>query len=438
MRAAIRRRGNGEDANIRQARQLPGQHWLTKTPCAIVKLIPVVEVSAGGGRLGTASCLDCGRPPARAQGAVAGNGLRCETSAMSDTSVQTRAGLWTAPGTLARPRADGRLECLACAHRCALGEKQTGRCGVRHREGDRLLVPAGYVAARHVRAIETNTVYHVLPGVPALTFGMYGCDLACPYCQNARISQALRDGGEVAPTPITAGALVDEAVAAGCGAVCAAYNEPMIAAEWVRSVFTAARARGLATVVVSDGNTTPEALAYLRPATDVYRVDLKAFTETQYARLGGRLSTVLEAIGTARALGYWVEVVTLVVPGFNDDLAGLRALARALAGIDPGMPWHLNAFQPRYRWRDRPPQSAPLLMAAAGSAYARGLRHVYVGNLTHAAPAFEQTRCPACHAVVITRQNYRVLDTRLVDGRCPDCGSAVGGLWARPARVAAA
>jgi len=225
-------------------------------------------------------------------------------------------------------------------------------------------------------------------------------------------------------------------VAAGCGALCAAYNEPMIAAEWVRTIFTAARARGLLTVLVSDGNTTPEALAYLRPAADVYRVDLKAFTEAQYAQLGGRLATVLEAIGTARALGYWVEVVTLVVPGFNDDLAGLRALARTLAGIDSGIPWHLNAFQPRYRWRDRPPQPAPLLVAAAGSAYARGLRHVYVGNLSGS--AFEHTRCPACHAVLVTRQNYQVLDARLVDGHCPDCGAAVGGLWARPAHAVAA
>ena len=347
-----------------------------------------------------------------------------------------RAALWTAPGALARPRADGRLECLACAHGCLLGDGQTGRCGVRHRDGDRLLVPFGYVAARHVRPIETNTVYHVLPGVPALTFGMYGCDLACPYCQNARISQALRDGGDVDPTPMTAGTLVDEAEAAGCRAVCAAYNEPMIAAEWVRAVFTAARARGLVTVVVSDGNTTAEALAYLRPATDVYRVDLKGFTEPQYAQLGGRLGTVLDAIGTARALGYWVEVVTLVVPGFNDDLAGLRGLARTLVAIDPEMPWHLNAFQPRYRWRDRPPPSPALLLTAAGSAYARGLRHVYVGNLSDRTSALEQTRCPACHAGLVTRQNYRVLDVRLVDGRCPGCRTAVAGLWAAPARAA--
>ena len=129
--------------------------------------------------------------------------------------------------------------------------------------------------------------------------------IACPYCQNARISQALRDGGAVVPKWIVADALADQAVAARCSAVCAAYNEPMIAGEWVRAVFAAARARGLTTVVVSDGNTTDEALAYLRPVTDVYRVDLKGFTDAQYVELGGRLAPVLDAIGTARALGYW-------------------------------------------------------------------------------------------------------------------------------------
>ena len=337
--------------------------------------------------------------------------------------------LLTAPGTLGHVRADGRLECVACAHRCALGDGQTGRCGVRHREHDRLLVPFGYVAARRIRPIETNTVYHVVPGARALTFGMYGCDLACPYCHNARISQALRDGRDIAPTPIAAGALVDEAVAAGCDAVAAAYNEPMIAAEWVHAVFAIARGRGLATVVVSDGNTTPEALTYLRPVTDVYRVDLKGFTAGQYAQLGGRLTTVVDAIGAARALGYWVEVVTLVVPGFNDDLAGLRGLARTLVAIDASMPWHLNAFQPRYRWRDRPPPSAGLLAAAAGSAYARGLRHVYVGNVGDRFAALQHTRCPACQALLVTRQDYRALEVRLVDGTCPECGTPVGGVW---------
>jgi pyruvate formate lyase activating enzyme len=335
----------------------------------------------------------------------------------------------TAPADLVTTRPDGRLECSACAHRCALHDGTAGLCGVRWRDGHILRVPEGYVAARRIRTVETNTVYHVLPGAQALIFGMFGCDLRCPYCHNWRVSQAAREEVPLLPDRVSAEALVDEAVAAGCSVLAAAYNEPMIAAEWVRAVFAEARARGLVTVIVSDGNTTPEALAYLRPVTQVYRVDLKAFTDEQYAVLGGRLGIVLEAITHARQLGYWVEVVTLVVPGFNDDPGGLRALASHLAALDVDIPWHLNAFYPRYRWNDRPRQGAGLLVTVAGAAYAKGLRYVYVGNLGGGTAPLSHTRCPECHRIVVSRRDYRTLGVDLVDGRCPDCATPVAGLW---------
>lgn len=335
---------------------------------------------------------------------------------------------YLADGALWR-REDERLECTACAHRCRLTEGATGACGVRVHQAGRLRVPFGYVAARRIRPVETNTIYHVVPGALALTFGMYGCDLRCPYCHNARLSQAPRTPTErLEPAPTTAAALVDEAVAAGCQAVCAAYNEPMITAEWAHAIFAEAHHRGLRTALISDGHTTPEALAYMRPVTDVYRVDLKGFDEAQYAQLGGRLAPVLDAIAMARRLGYWVEVVTLVTPHFNDDLRGLRGMARWLADLDPDMPWHLNAFQPRYRWRDRPPQSAGLLVSAAGAAYARGLRHVYVGNV--ALTELSHTRCPTCRAVLVERSQYRTIALRLRGDACPACGTTVPGVWA--------
>jgi pyruvate formate lyase activating enzyme len=324
----------------------------------------------------------------------------------------------------------GVFRCVACAHRCVLEGARTGACGVRRSEDGRGLVPFGYVARRYVRDVETNTVYHVLPGAKALTFGMYGCDLRCPYCHNHRLSQALREdvAGE-APVTISAAALVGEAVAAGCRVICAAYNEPMIAAEWVRAVFTEARARGLVTVVVSDGHTTEEALAFMRPVTDVFRVDLKGFSAEQYKALGGRLEPVLAGIAEARRLGYWVEVVTLVVPGFNDDRAGLRDLAKRLAAVDPDVPWHLNAFQPRYKMTDRPPMHPELLVTIAGTAYARGLRFVYVGNATDTFSELEHTRCPSCHAVVIERRNYATTKVLLEDGACPSCKTTLPGLF---------
>jgi pyruvate formate lyase activating enzyme len=347
-------------------------------------------------------------------------------------TARPRLALPTAPASLVRALGDGRLECQACAHRCALRHGDTGLCGVRYRRGDVVEAPFGYVAARHVRAIETNTVYHVRPGVLALTFGMYGCDLRCPYCQNWRISQAFREHVPVAPMLVTPAALVATALAAGCQALCAAYNEPMIAAEWVHAVFREARAAGLTTGLVSDGNTTDDALRLLAPVTDFYRVDLKAFTEAQYAVLGGRLATVLDAIGRARALGYWVEVVTLVVPGFNDDLHGLRGLADALAGIDRDIPWHLNAFYPRYQWRDRPAPGPGRLVSAAGSAYAKGLRYVYVGNLADRVTQLSHTRCAGCQRVVVGRHDYRALTVAVVDGRCPDCATTIPGVWTGP------
>src|SRR5689334_5610741 len=206
----------------------------------------------------------------------------------------------TAPGELFVATGD-RLECTACAHRCILKEGARGICRVRFNREGALRVPWGYVARKYVRAVETNTVFHVRPGARSLTFGMYGCDLRCPYCHNWRVSQALREGAEgESPLDATADAIADEAVASGCEVVCAAYNEPMISAEWTRAVFAAAKARGLTTALISDGNATPEALAYMRPVTDAYRVDLKGFDKEQYKTLGGRLEPVLGAIAEAR------------------------------------------------------------------------------------------------------------------------------------------
>jgi len=336
----------------------------------------------------------------------------------------------TVPAALARADGDA-IRCDACAHRCVVTEGRAGACGVRFVEGGVLRAPHGYVARAYVRPIETNTVYHVRPGALALTFGTYGCDLRCPYCHNARVSQALREPSEGEhPIDVTADAIAERAVRDGCAAVCAAYNEPMIAAEWVRDVFAACKARGLVTVVVTDGHSTREAMDLVRPVTDVFRVDLKAHDESQYRALGGRMAPVLESVERARALGFWVEVVTLVVPHFNDAERGVRALAETLARIDPAMPWHLNAFQPRYKMLDRPRTNAALLTSMAGIAYARGMKFVYVGNVHDAMPHLEHTRCPACARVLVERADYRATAVHLERGACPDCGCAIEGLWA--------
>jgi pyruvate formate lyase activating enzyme len=337
----------------------------------------------------------------------------------------------TARGELVEPGPEaGYLRCTACAHRCVVAEGRAGACGVRFERRGELRVPFGYVARHYVRSVETNTIFHVRPGAKSLTFGMFGCDLRCPYCQNWKVSQALREPGLTGePIDISAAELVRQAASAGCEVIASAYNEPMITAEWARAVFTEAKAQGLATALISDGNTTPEALAYMRPSADVFRVDLKGYSAEQYRALGGRLEPVLSGIREARRLGYWVEVVTLVVPGFNDDPAGLRKLGDELASIDPDIPWHINAFYPRYRMSDRPATDPAFLVNIAGTAYARGMRYVYVSNMADRLRELSHTRCPACHEVVVRRFNYATEEVRLREGACPACSSPVPGLW---------
>ncbi|WP_437635709.1 radical SAM protein [Sorangium sp. So ce854] len=337
----------------------------------------------------------------------------------------------TAPGALyERGPEEGYLRCTACAHRCVLAPGRAGACGIRFEQDGELRVPFGYVARHYVRSVETNTIFHVRPGARSLTFGMFGCDLRCPYCQNWKVSQALREpGSDGEPIDISAADLVEVAVAAGCEVLASAYNEPMITAEWARAVFTEARRRGLVTALISDGNTTPEALEYMRPVADVFRVDLKGWSADQYRTLGGRVEPVLAAIGEARRLGYWVEVVTLVVPGFNDKADGLRALGAEIARVDPDIPWHLNAFYPRYKMRDRAMSDPAFLVDVAGVAYARGMKYVYVSNMADRVRELSHTRCPGCYEVVVRRFNYETQEVLLSGGACPSCGTRVPGLW---------
>lgn len=351
---------------------------------------------------------------------------------MESKSLRTLLEARTAASALHQVQSDGIVRCAACAHRCALGDSETGICGVRFNRRGELRVPFGYVARRYVRPVETNTIYHVMPGAKSLTFGMYGCDLKCPYCQNWNVSQALREGldNEV-PTDISAPELVADAIARGCRVICAAFNEPLITPEWISQIFAEAKAHRLVTAVITDGNTTPETLAFMRPVTDVYRVDLKALSLDQYRILGAKAATVFDGIREARRLGYWIELVTLVVPGFNDDPSGLRAMAREVAAIDPAIPWHLNAFFPRYKMRNRTRTPAIALFAAAGSAMARGIRYVYAGNLPELRE-MSHTRCAKCHATLVVRADYSTVENRIANGACPGCGEAIPGIWSPP------
>ena len=134
--------------------------------------------------------------------------------------------------------------------------------------------------------------------------------------------------------------------------VASSYNEPLITSEWAVDVFKVAKARGLRCAYISNGNGTPQVLDFIRPHVDAYKVDLKTFSDKNYRQLGGVLENVTSTIKMLKERGFWVEIVTLVVPSFSDDPDDLKRMADFLAGVDPLMPWHMTAFHPDYKMTD--------------------------------------------------------------------------------------
>jgi pyruvate formate lyase activating enzyme len=339
----------------------------------------------------------------------------------------------TRPAELSVPQADGAVRCLACAHRCLVRPGRRGVCQVRFNDGGVLRAPWGYVAALQADPVEKKPFSHVTPGALALTFGMLGCDFHCDYCQNWFTSQTLRDPAShnalFLAREISPSGLVDAALRVGARLIVSSYNEPLITTEWAVSVFQAARSAGLLTAFVSNGNATPEALNYLLPHLDAYKVDLKSMRDKNYRKLGGALKNVLTTIEQLHARGIWLEVVTLIVPDFNDSVEELWDAARFLAGVSPDIPWHVTAFHPDYRMNDRAYTAAETLQLAADIGREAGLNFVYAGNLPGQVGEQENTICRRCNATLIERTGYRVRANHLRAGKCPSCGDTVPGRW---------
>ncbi len=342
-------------------------------------------------------------------------------------------------GCLYEKLSEYRVQCHACAHRCKIPPGKKGICQVRTNEDGLLRVPRNYVGALEADPIEKKPFFHALPGAQALSFGMLGCDYHCGYCQNWITSQALRDPASEAagayPRDISAKAIVEMAIQKNCPAVASTYNEPLITSEWAAEVFREARKNNLLTCYVSNGNATREVLEFLRPVLDLYKVDLKAFKDKSYRQLGGRLQPVLETIERAKAMGFWVEVVTLVVPGFNDDPDELACIARFIASVSRDIPWHVTAFHPDYRMLDKPGTEPEKLNLSYHIGKSAGLHYVYSGNRPGEVGSTENTYCPSCATLLIERYGNQTLQNQLgPEGECPKCETPIPGVWPIPLR----
>ena len=231
---------------------------------------------------------------------------------------------------------------------------------------------------------------------------------------------------------IAASEICDLAERDGSRTVVSTYNEPLITSEWAVEVFKEARSRGLMTGFVSNGHGTPEALEYLRPWLDLFKIDLKCFNAKNYRRLGGNFEEVLETIRQTRQYGFWVEIVTLIVPDYNDSDRELSEIAEFIASVSEDIPWHVTAFHPDYKMADRGRTPAETLLRARQHGKDAGLNYIYSGNLPGKVGNTESTFCPKCGELLVERIGFRVISNRLKDSVCFSCGESIPGRWTGP------
>jgi pyruvate formate lyase activating enzyme len=329
--------------------------------------------------------------------------------------------------SLLQERTNGKVRCNVCERRCAIIDGGFGWCRTRENRGGTLMTLI-YGAASSIAAnpIEKKPLYHFHPGSWCYTIGSWSCNFGCPWCQNWDISKtAPPDRGDyVSPERFIA--LTERN---SCAGTSISFNEPSLSLEWSLDVFRLARARGLYNTFVTNGYMTPEALSLLIDAgLDAMNVDVKGDAAAVRKHCKGiDVEKVWAICKLAQARGVHVEITTLVVPTVNDSPAILRGIAaRMVHDLGPDVPWHVTAYYPAYHF-NAPPTSIRTLERAWHIGQEAGLHFIYVGNVP--GHRYDNTSCPQCHAALIERMGFDVVSNLTRDGKCPQCGQSISGIW---------
>jgi pyruvate formate lyase activating enzyme len=326
---------------------------------------------------------------------------------------------------------DNEVKCNLCNHRCKIKNGRRGICGVReNRAGVLETMVYGKVIARHIDPIEKKPLFHFLPGSLSYSIATVGCNFKCRFCQNADIAQMPSDrNGRIVGDAFTPEDVVAAALKGDCKTIAYTYTEPTVYFEFAYDTAKLATEKGIRNVFVTNGYMTEEALQMIHPFLDAANVDLKAFTEDFYkTTCKAKLVHVKETLKQMKSLGIFVEVTTLIIPGLNDDRKELENLSTFLAdALGPETPWHISRFHPTYKLMDRPMTPIETLLRARDIGIKAGLKYVYTGNVP--GESGEKTFCDQCGHLLIDRWGFYVQNNWIINGKCPQCGSAVDGVW---------
>lgn len=315
-----------------------------------------------------------------------------------------------------------QIKCENCCHGCLINPGQKGFCQVRQNIDDKLYsLNYGKVIAQNVDPIEKKPFYHFLPGTFSYSIASVGCNFRCLHCQNYSISQVspLEEipGEDVSPWQI-----VNSAKSKDCKSIAYTYTEPTIYIEYALEVMKKAKENGLANVWVSNGYFPKKTFEVIEKYLDAINVDLKFFKKETYEKVcAAQLKCVKDNLRRIAKSGVHLEVTTLIIPGLNDSDEEISKMAKFIRfDLGENTPWHLSAFYPTHKMNSTPATPEERILEAVKIAKENGLNFVYAGNVKSS--KYENTYCPECGELLISRRGYIIEEKYHNNKKCPKCG----------------
>ncbi|MDF7823066.1 AmmeMemoRadiSam system radical SAM enzyme [Pontiellaceae bacterium B12227] len=320
-----------------------------------------------------------------------------------------------------------KVRCKLCPKGCELLAEQIGDCGVRKNIAGKIqCITYNHPSAIKSDPIEKKPLYHFLPGSEVLSIGTAGCNLHCQQCQNWQLSQeSMLPIGAVSSAEITALAVKNK-----IQSIAYTYAEPLVSYEYTLECCQTSHQAGLKNILVSAAYINPAPLRTICDYLDAANIDLKSISDSFYRSIcGAQLAPVLRALNIMKECGVYLELTNLIIPTLNDSTDETKKLCDWIVqDLGPETPLHFSRFFPQYKLKHLPATPKATIQQARLIAFEAGLKFVYTGNMADGG-AGESTRCPECNTLLIQRRGYHVNTMRLVNGKCPDCGQLIRGIW---------
>jgi len=315
-----------------------------------------------------------------------------------------------------------KVRCNLCHHRCIISDGKRGICQVReNKNGVLYSLVYGKVVTSNVDPIEKKPLFHFYPGSKTYSIATVGCNFHCLHCQNWEISQVIN---EIVGKEITPNNIVKNAINSNCQSIAYTYTEPTIFYEYAYDVAKIAHGKGLKNLFITNGYISKEALREISSYLDAANIDLKSMSDGFYRKVcGAKLQPVLDNIKLYHHLGIWIEVTTLIIPGYNDDSKELKRIAEFISDIDASIPWHVTGFYPVYKLNDISPTTRETLRKVVEIGRKAGLEYVYQGNVREG----ENTYCPYCGELLIEREGFDISVNNIINRNCLYCGKHIAG-----------